>query len=837
MTLAIDTSTPPLVALAATSVTTASFTPPVGSLLVLQVMSTSFSGTPTFTVTSSGLTFATAGPFNNVAGQSVIQMYTCDVGASGGSARTVNATTNAYASIGLKVWVVTGQHATLYVDTTNTSNTTANAFNGTITTGQDGCWVFGGGAEFQDVGISSSTDVAENIFGVDIAYTAARKANETTKAGPELVNFDAVGTATSAWAWNLISIRPASFTPPAIGKKADRGQVANTTTATSTAVAMAAAGSISTGNYLIARIALDNAGTSGAAPTCTITDPRSNTWTVVGPANRTAASAANDGSTTYIAYAKVVNTYTNGDSLTVNHSPTTPAKAINVEEWYGIDGTTPVAVASTTATGSSATPSIARTPLAAGQLFYGAISAEGPATDVFTQDTDTTDGNWVTLTRVASANATAASNQDVYGVAKLVTGTSVQTWNPNIGTSRDWAQLALVFAPTGGSFNGSASLTGTATIAASGTVSSGASVAATATVSASASVVWTGGSTPTAAANVTATGSTVASTGASLVATAGLLTTGAATASSTLNAVATIAAAGLTSGANSAALAVSSAVTATGVASGTAVLPVTATVAAVGNVATSSSASVPITATVAASSGGGTSSGSTLAVTAAVIATGNLAVTGSASVSALATSAATGAVDKSTSATLTVTAATTAAGVASYQGQSSLTITSTITASPAGAGLSGGSTTTITATVTASGLVSGAAVRTVTATVTAAGNVGSPAFNGSAAPTVTVSVTASGVVGKSSAATVPVTVTLSATGAANLQRTAALLVTTLIAAAGVNNSTQLGVAHAATGPVPTARPVIVPTAGSAGSQMATPSASRGAMPVPNATGG
>ena len=78
-------------------------------------------------------------------------------------------------------------------------------------------------------------------------------ANETTKAGPELINFDAVGTSTSAWAWNLISIRPASYTAPAVGKTADRGQTSNITSQSSTTVALAAGASIATGNYLIAR--------------------------------------------------------------------------------------------------------------------------------------------------------------------------------------------------------------------------------------------------------------------------------------------------------------------------------------------------------------------------------------------------------------------------------------------------------------------------------------------------------------------------------------------------------------------------------------------------------
>lgn len=227
-------------------------------------------------------------------------------------------------------------------------------------------------------------------------------------------------------------------------KVADRGSTQNETSQSSTAVDMAAAGSIATGNYLVARLALDNAGSSGAAVTLGVTDPRSNSWTTLGPANQD-PGAANAGTTCYIAYAKVVNAYTNGDDITFTYnSVNVPAKAIVIEEWANLHATVPVAVAATTATGASTSPSISRTPGAAGQLFYAALSIEGPVGDTYTQDSDTTDGPWQTLTSLATANGTAASNQCVRGAAKLVTGTTAQTWNPTI-TSRDWGQVAVVF--------------------------------------------------------------------------------------------------------------------------------------------------------------------------------------------------------------------------------------------------------------------------------------------------------------------------------------------------------------------------------------------------------
>jgi hypothetical protein len=275
--------------------------------------------------------------------------------------------------------------------------------------------------------------------------TAATLAGPSDPTGAQ--SFTTTSGSAGAVAWSLV-IADVAATVPALRQVADRGHVHDITGTTSTVVPLQEAAKATVGNYLIARIALDNAGVSGAAPSCTVSDPRSNTWTVEGPANRTAGSAANDGSTCYLAYAKITNAYSNGDSITFSHGSTSVvADAVVIEEWAGIDATTPVAVSSTTATGSSTTPSLSRTPTAAEQLFYGLLSVEGPEGDAFTQDSDTTDGVWSGLSMVSSISGTAASNQTTIGAFKRVTGTSAQTWNPTLGTSRDWAGIALVFAP------------------------------------------------------------------------------------------------------------------------------------------------------------------------------------------------------------------------------------------------------------------------------------------------------------------------------------------------------------------------------------------------------
>lgn len=249
----------------------------------------------------------------------------------------------------------------------------------------------------------------------------------------------------------------------AIAKVADRGSLAANTAGTSHLVDLAAGGSITVGNYLIARVAAENTGGGGAARDLTITDPRSNSWTLrpglSGLNFDPGASGA--GTTGWIAYCKVTSGYTNGDDITFGLSGSARL-AVVVEEWSGIHGTTPLVGTDATATNTSSVAgalaaALSRTPTASGQLVYGGISVEGPNSDTYVEDLDSTAGSWVALTKLGTTNATATDNECVVGGYKLVTGTNVQSWSPTIGLSRDYAAQLLVF-----DVQGAATVNGTA---------------------------------------------------------------------------------------------------------------------------------------------------------------------------------------------------------------------------------------------------------------------------------------------------------------------------------------------------------------------------------------
>jgi hypothetical protein len=230
-------------------------------------------------------------------------------------------------------------------------------------------------------------------------------------------------------------------------KIGDRGSTQNLTGQASTTVTITA--DTAPGNLLIARVAVDNSGSGGAAPGLTVTDARGNTWIELGPALQD-PGAANAGATCYIAYALVNVQLLTGDLVTFTWGAGNPvAKAIVIEEWTGIDQGNPVAVAAVTGNAGSATVSISISPTAGNQLVYGACAREGPAGDATTYDSDTTSGTWETLTSLATTSGTAASNQRIVGQAKSVDAAGAQTWDLTI-TSRDHAEIVVVFGGSGG---------------------------------------------------------------------------------------------------------------------------------------------------------------------------------------------------------------------------------------------------------------------------------------------------------------------------------------------------------------------------------------------------
>lgn len=227
----------------------------------------------------------------------------------------------------------------------------------------------------------------------------------------------------------------------AIAKVADRATANSNSSVTTVDLALA---SLTVGNYLIVRSAADNSGTNGAARTFALTNQSGTPITIASlqyVQENIDPGSASAGTTCNIAIAKISAT---SGTVRITYSGTV-IQACVAEEWSGIHGTTPVRSTLQSSGASGTAPSRTATPVAAGDLVYLALAIEGPGTDTYTADADSLEGTWSNLTRLSTSLGTAASNQTTVAGAKVVTGTSEQTWNPTISPqNRDWAITGFV---------------------------------------------------------------------------------------------------------------------------------------------------------------------------------------------------------------------------------------------------------------------------------------------------------------------------------------------------------------------------------------------------------
>jgi hypothetical protein len=230
-----------------------------------------------------------------------------------------------------------------------------------------------------------------------------------------------------------------------IVKVSDRGVRNSTGTGTAT-LTLTNPTLITPGNYLVVRVAVDNSGASGALPGLAVSDSRSHTWTV-GTGALQDPGAASAGSACYLCYVKVRTAFQAADTVVFTWTTGTPVSAIVVEEWTGIHSVTPLDVAQVTANNVSSTaqPAISITPTGAGHLVYVACAAEQQGTEWGAQDSDTTNGSWVDLTKDAANTGTHDTSMAVYGGYKIVTASGAQTWNNTLSVTGDWAACAVVF--------------------------------------------------------------------------------------------------------------------------------------------------------------------------------------------------------------------------------------------------------------------------------------------------------------------------------------------------------------------------------------------------------
>lgn len=241
------------------------------------------------------------------------------------------------------------------------------------------------------------------------------------------------------------------------------GFVTDTSAGTTSAITVASGG-VPVGDTIVIYGACDNTGTSGAATTIAVADNSTqsgsaNTYSLQSPQAIADPGAASAGQQGFLLVCNVTRSLLAGDTITVTYGNSTTAKAINAQQFTGVNQTTPVLASSynhqDNQTGQAVSVATGVSPTRNGQVVCALVAVEGGTADAFTQDTDTTDGSWVTLTRRGSGTTTSGSTLN--SVFKYIqnTGTpSAQTYNGTtmLGTSRDHAAAILILdiPPTSG---------------------------------------------------------------------------------------------------------------------------------------------------------------------------------------------------------------------------------------------------------------------------------------------------------------------------------------------------------------------------------------------------
>ncbi len=126
-----------------------------------------------------------------------------------------------------------------------------------------------------------------------------------------------------------------------------------------------------------------------------------------------------------------------GTSITINWSTQPTAKAMTALYAPGA-AASPLDVRGT-ATGSSSTPSVSTSgsTVQADGITIGFVATEGPSGDTFTQDSSPAYST--PPVRVGTTGGSAATNMTIAGGYFIETATGTKTYNPTLGTSRDWA--------------------------------------------------------------------------------------------------------------------------------------------------------------------------------------------------------------------------------------------------------------------------------------------------------------------------------------------------------------------------------------------------------------
>lgn len=195
------------------SATSASFTPPNGSLLVCCTNANTSSGVGLDVTLSGGsLTWTQRKEADNTlfGNSGHASIWTAPVVTGASMTVTVTSTGGNSRTSG-KVYIVTGHDVASPVGSSGAGTSTANAINVGYTSSVNASRGIGCATDWNARGVPTSTDTEDGATNAQISEVSAFKAADTATSGTAVtINFDGFGTSGCEWQWCVIEIKPAA---------------------------------------------------------------------------------------------------------------------------------------------------------------------------------------------------------------------------------------------------------------------------------------------------------------------------------------------------------------------------------------------------------------------------------------------------------------------------------------------------------------------------------------------------------------------------------------------------------------------------------------------------
>ena len=258
--LAIDASTPAIATETDRAITSASFSPPDSSLLLVCAFSDSIDNeNVTITMSNNGaaLTWTEIvsrdGSEASSEDGNVTAAYTLLTTGRTGMTVTATSNTTENGGIALKVYVITGHDTSSPIGASGEGSSQTNSISPTIYTSTvNNSRGFGCAEDWNALGSPTSTDTEDPFHSAgNLSGLAAYKASDTATSGTAVtMNFDASGTGAPAWNWAGVEVKPANSGTP-------------DTTPPTVSMTAPANGATASGTISVAATASDNVGVSG----------------------------------------------------------------------------------------------------------------------------------------------------------------------------------------------------------------------------------------------------------------------------------------------------------------------------------------------------------------------------------------------------------------------------------------------------------------------------------------------------------------------------------------------------------------------------------------------